>query len=76
MKIEILGPGCMKCNELYQSALKAVSEAGVDAEVIKIEDIREIMNRGIMMTPGLIIDGNVKSTGKVLSVEEIKKLIT
>ncbi|MFC1646153.1 thioredoxin family protein [Candidatus Omnitrophota bacterium] len=73
MKIEILGMGCPKCKMLYENAKKAVEEKGVQAEIIKVEDIDKITEYGVMMTPALVIDGEVKSSGKALSVEEIKK---
>lgn len=75
MKIQILGTGCAKCTKLTENAEKAAKEAGVSAEIQKVQDIKEIVNYGVMMTPALAIDGVVKSVGKVLSVEEIKKLL-
>ena len=72
MKIEIYGTGCAKCKKLYENAQAA---AGSDAQVVKVEDIQQIMNAGIMMTPAIAIDGEVKSAGKALSVDEIKKMI-
>ncbi len=72
MKIEILGTGCAKCKALEENAKKAVAQAGIFAQVEKVEDLVEIMNYGVMSTPGLVIDGEVKSTGKLLSHEEIK----
>lgn len=73
MKIKILGMGCSKCKILYENAKKAVEEKGVQAEVIKVEDIDKITEYGVMMTPALVVDGEVKSSGKILSSEEIKK---
>ncbi len=75
MKIQILGTGCAKCVKLTRNAEEAVKQAGVNAEVEKVTDITKIMELGVMMTPGFAIDGQVKSVGKVLSVEEIKKLL-
>jgi len=75
MKVQILGTGCPKCRKLEENAVAAVNELGRNFELEKISDINEIMKFGVMMTPGLAIDGDVKSTGKVLSVEEIKKLV-
>ena len=72
MKIEILGTGCAKCKTLEENAKKAVAQAGIFAQVEKVEDIVKIMNYGVMSTPGLVINGEVKSTGKVLNSEEIK----
>jgi small redox-active disulfide protein 2 len=75
IKIEILGTGCPKCMKLHANAEQAVREAGVRAEIVKITDIREIMKRGVMLTPALSVNGEVKSMGKVLDAEEIKSLI-
>jgi len=75
MKIEILGMGCPKCKMLYENAKKAVQERGVRAEVLKVEDIDKITEYGVMMTPAFVIDGQVKTTGKIPSTEEIKKWI-
>ncbi len=72
MKIEILGTGCAKCKALEENVKKAVADAGVFAQVEKVEDLVEIMNYGVMNTPGLVINGEVKSTGKLLNSEEIK----
>lgn len=75
MKIQILGTGCAKCKTLLENTLKAVEASGVDAMVEKVQDIKEIMKFNILMTPGLAIDGEVKAAGRVLSPEDIKKLI-
>ena len=72
MKIEILGTGCPKCKKLAELAEQAVKESGIEAEIIKITEINEIMNYGVMITPALVIDGEVKSAGKIPSLEEIK----
>jgi len=76
MKIEILGTGCPRCRILAANVEKAVLESGVDAEIVKVTQLKDIMNYRVMLTPALAVDGRVKSAGKVLSVEEIKKLIT
>ena len=75
MLIQVLGTGCTKCKTLYEAAKKAVQETGVDAEVEKVEDIQQIMAFELIMTPGLVINGEVKAAGRLPSVEEIKKLI-
>ncbi len=75
MKIEILGTGCTKCHKLYDAALAAVAQTGANAEVSKVEDLAEIMKRGVMITPALAVDGQIKSSGKVLKVEEIVKML-
>ena len=75
MKIQILGTGCAKCKQLTQHAERAVAELGIDCQVEKVTEMDEILGFGIMMTPGLAVDGTVKSTGHVLSVDKIKKLL-
>ena len=75
MRIEILGTGCPKCKKLYELTEEAVKETGSDSEVIKVEDIQYIMNKGVMMTPALVIDGEVKTTGKIPKIDDIKKWI-
>ncbi|MDD1752695.1 MAG: thioredoxin family protein [Methanotrichaceae archaeon] len=75
IKIEVLGTGCAKCKSLLKNVEKAVQESGVRAEIVKVDSIQEIMSRGIMMTPGLYIDGEIKVMGRVPSVEEIKKML-
>ena len=75
VKIEILGTGCPKCKTLHKSVKKAVEELGIEAQVIKVENIKEIMDRGVMMTPALYVDGETKAVGRVPSTEEIKKIL-
>ena len=74
-KIEILGTGCKKCKALETAAREAVEALGGDYEVVKVEDVQEIMKYGVASTPALVIDGVVKSSGRVLSADEIKQLI-
>lgn len=74
-KIEILGTGCPKCRALERSATEAVAKFGVEAEVVKVDQLDEIVRRGILMTPALAVDGVVKSSGRVLSVDEIHELL-
>jgi small redox-active disulfide protein 2 len=76
MKIEILGTGCTKCKALEEDVKKAVAQIGGFHEVKKVEDIVEIMNYGVMSTPALVVDGEVKSVGKLLSVDEIVKILS
>jgi small redox-active disulfide protein 2 len=71
-RVQVLGTGCAKCAKLKDHADAAVSELGIDASVEKVEDIVEITKFGVMMTPALAVDGQVKVVGKVPSVEEIK----
>jgi len=74
--IQVLGPGCAKCEKLKHNAEEAVQQAGVEATVEKITDINEITGFGVMMTPALAVDGEVKSVGKVLSSGDIQELLT
>jgi small redox-active disulfide protein 2 len=75
MKIEILGTGCSKCKALEEATKQAVAQSGKFAQIEKVEDIMKIMEYNVMSTPGLVIDGKVVSTGKLLSVAEIVELI-
>jgi small redox-active disulfide protein 2 len=75
MKIEVLGTGCAKCRATEKVVKKAVEELGIQAEVVKVEDLQDIIDRGVMMTPAVIIDGEVKIVGHTPTVEEIKKII-
>jgi len=71
MKVQILGSGCPKCKLLEQHAREAVAELGVDAEIVKVTNTDDIMEMGVMMTPALAIDGEVKSVGKVLTKDQV-----
>ena len=75
MKIQILGTGCPKCKQLEANARKALEETGKKAEIEKVTDINKIIDAGVMATPALVIDGEVKSSGKIATVEEIKMLL-
>lgn len=75
MKLQILGTGCRKCQALYANAEMAVQALGVEAEIEKVEDIQQIIKFGVMMTPALAVDGKVKVTGRVATVDEIKGLL-
>ena len=74
-RIQVLGTGCPKCKALTANAEAAVQALGVAATVEKVEKIADIMTFGVMMTPALVVDGQVKSAGKVLSAEDIKSLL-
>lgn len=76
MKIQILGTGCPKCKALAESAETAAREAGIEYELEKVTDINDIMKFGVMMTPALVIDGDVKVVGTVPSPEEITKMFS
>jgi len=75
MKIAVYGPGCANCQNLEKNTKEAVKEIGLDAEITQIQEIDQILESGIIATPGLAIDGEIKSMGRVPSVEEIKKWI-
>lgn len=75
MKIEILGMGCPSCTKLEKNTEDAVKSAGIDADIAKVSDMTDIMNYGVTRTPALVVDGVVKSSGKVLKVDEILELI-
>lgn len=75
MKIEILGTGCAKCKMLYEITQNAVKKAGVEAEIVKVEDIAAIMNYGVMSTPALVIDKEVKMSGRLPSSDEIVEIL-
>ena len=75
MKIEILGTGCPKCKKLSELTEEAVNELGVSAEIIKVTDINKIIDYGVMVTPALVIDGNVMVAGKIPEKEGIKRWI-
>jgi len=75
-KIQILGTGCPKCKKLAENAQVAARELGIEYSLEKVTKIDEIMKFGVMMTPALAIDGQVKSVGKVVSADEIKKMLT
>ena len=75
VKIQVLGTGCAKCKQLTANAEKAVAELGLAVAVEKVEDLREIMKFKVMSTPALVVDGAVRSTGRVLSPEDVKRLL-
>lgn len=74
-KVQILGTGCPKCKKLAENAQAAVNGLGIECEIVKVTDINEIMKFGVMLTPALAIDGQVKTVGKVPSPDEIKKML-
>ena len=74
-KLQILGTGCPKCNELAKKTEKAANDLGIEYELVKVSDINDIMSFGVMMTPALAVDGEVKISGKVPDIDAIKELI-
>ncbi len=75
MKIEILGTGCPKCKKLAEASEEAAKELGIECEIIKVTQINDIMKYGVMITPALVVNGDVKVSGKVPSISEIKEFL-
>lgn len=75
MEIKVLGTGCSKCVQLEENVRTAVNELGIDANIEKVTDIKEIIAYGVMQTPALVVDGEVKVAGKVLKPDKIKKYL-
>jgi small redox-active disulfide protein 2 len=74
-KLQVLGPGCPKCKRLVEQTEAAAKAAGIEYQLEKVTDLRDIMKFGVMMTPALVVDGSVKVVGKVPSVDEIRKML-
>ncbi|MDN7024041.1 thioredoxin family protein [Methanoculleus sp. FWC-SCC1] len=75
MKVEVLGTGCAKCKRLTKNVETAIKDLGIEAELVKVDDITEIMERGVMLTPALAVDGDLKVSGRVADVKEIKEIL-
>ncbi len=75
-KVQILGTGCPKCRQLMENAERACKDLGIEYELEKVDDINKILEFGVMMTPAIAVDGDVKKVGGVLSEDEIKQLLT
>jgi small redox-active disulfide protein 2 len=75
-KIEVLGTGCAKCKRLFANAEQAVKELKITAEIVKVDDLVEIVERGVMIPPALFINGEVRVEGRIPDVSEIKKMLT
>ncbi len=71
-KVQVLGTGCAKCEQQAEYAKQAAAELGVEVDLVKVTDLNEIMSFGVMLTPGIAIDGEVKASGKVVNPDEIK----
>lgn len=76
MKIEILGTGCPKCKKLYEVVDKTAKDLGLDYTMSKVQDIKDIVNMGVAMTPALVIDGKVVHTGGIPAEEKLKELLS
>lgn len=75
MEIKILGPGCAKCGELEKNVRTGVAQSGLDAEIIKVTDVTEIIRHGVMRTPALVLGGRIVSVGRSMSVKEVLELL-
>ena len=76
MEIKLLGTGCNKCEKMEANTRTAIKELGIEASIVKVEDLVQIMRYGVMSTPGFVMDDKVKTVGKVLTVAQIKKLLS
>jgi len=76
MKIEIIGPGCPRCIATEKNVKEAVKQLGIQAEISKVTDVAEFAKKGVMFTPGVIVDGQVKISGKIPTVDEIKEVLS
>jgi small redox-active disulfide protein 2 len=76
MNIKVLGSGCKNCTKLYENVQETVNELGLSAEIEKVEDFKEIVSYGVMKTPGLVVNGKVKVSGRVPSKNEIKEILS
>ena len=75
MKIEVVGPGCGRCITTEKNVREALKQLGINADVAKVTDMAEFAKKGVMFTPGVIVDGQVKFSGKIPTVDEIKKIL-
>jgi len=75
VKVEIFGTGCMKCKRMYDNVVEAVKKADLQVEVVKVEELSEIVTRGVLMTPSLFIDGEEVVAGRVPTVNEITQIL-
>ena len=76
MKIEVVGPGCGRCIATEKNVKEAVKQLGIQAEVTKVSDVAEFAKKGVMFTPGVIVDGKVVISGKIPTVDELKEIIS
>jgi len=76
MKIEVVGPGCARCITTAKNIKEAVKQLGIQAEIVKVTNVAEFAKKGVMFTPGVIVDGQVKVSGKIPTVDEIKEVLS
>ncbi len=75
MRIEIFGPGCAKCKRLKSNVREAVEEMAIEADIVEVDDLQEMMDRGVMMTPALFVNGEAKAVGRVPNQKEIMDIL-
>jgi len=75
MKIEVLGSGCSKCKRMYDNVAEAVKKSGIQADLVKVEELNEIVTRGVLMTPALFVDGEERVTGRIPTVNELIEIL-
>jgi len=75
-QVKVLGPGCRKCEELLKQTRAAIDELGLDCDIEKVTDIMAITSCGVMMTPAIVVDGEVKASGRVPSLDELKRMLS
>ncbi len=76
MKIEVVGPGCGRCIATEKNVKEAIKQLGIQAEITKVSDVAEFAKKGVMFTPGVIVDGKVVISGKIPTVDELKEIIS
>lgn len=76
MKIEIVGSGCPRCVATEKNVKEAIKQLGIQAEIIKVTDMKEFAKKGVMFTPAVIVDGQVKISGKIPTIEEVKRILS
>lgn len=76
MKVEILGTGCAKCKKLYDTVKQIADDNNIDAQIVKVEDLDKILEYSVLSTPALVVDGTVKTTGKIPSNDDIKRFLS
>jgi len=76
MKIEVIGPGCPRCKSTEKNVIEAIKQLNIQAEITKITDVAEFAKKGVMFTPAVIVDGQVKISGKIPTVDELKSILS
>lgn len=76
MEIKVFGSGCKKCNELYEAVEKGINQLNLEADLTKVQDLKEMVQSGVMKTPALMIDGKLVASGRIPSAKEMEKLLS